>query len=272
MYEGVDQRTRQRVAVKLLRSDITVSPDLLRRFVREARAVAMLSHPGIVGMLHVDVDEDGAFYQVQQLVVGEPLGDALARHGRFEVPVVAAVLSVLGDALASAHAQQIVHRDVKPANAMLTAAEPGVKLLDFGIASVAAVSGDSVLTRTGMLLGTLRYMAPEQLFGDEVGTPADVFALGVVGWEMLCGDSPFGTGLHREVRSRPPELERAPEELRALLLAMLQVNPMVRPVAADVAVRLGPLVASDLTERVAHDALGPLLGRPVRSGDTTVMD
>ncbi|MEZ4317923.1 MAG: protein kinase [Myxococcota bacterium] len=136
VYEGVDQTTRQRVAVKVVRGDVGAPVALLRRFLREAEAVASLDHPAIVRMLHVDIAEDGTFFQVQELIQGETLSRVLARHVRFGPPVVARLLAVLCDALATAHAAEIVHRDIKPGNLMFTPVAPGLKLLDFGVAKL----------------------------------------------------------------------------------------------------------------------------------------
>ncbi|MGZ3408080.1 MAG: serine/threonine-protein kinase, partial [Polyangia bacterium] len=161
VWAGVDKSSGARVAIKVIQATSSRQLDALRRFIREAGATATVNHPAVVRMLHVDVSDDGLLFQVQELVVGETL---TRRLGLPWPPGEAARLgAVLAEALAAAHAEGVVHRDVKPDNVMLTTTAPGLKLLDFGIAKLYdAVSLGRETTHAGVILGTPAYMAPEQ--------------------------------------------------------------------------------------------------------------
>ncbi|MGZ3443026.1 MAG: protein kinase domain-containing protein, partial [Polyangia bacterium] len=177
VYAGVDRGSGARVAIKVIQATSSRQLDALRRFIREAGATATVTHPAVVRMLHVDVSDDGLLFQVQELVVGETL---TRRLGLPWPPGEAARLgAVLAEALAAAHAEGVVHRDVKPDNVMLTTTAPGLKLLDFGIAKLYdAVTGAEDTTRAGLILGTPAYMAPEQVAGSkDVTDRADVYSV-----------------------------------------------------------------------------------------------
>ncbi|HEX3764259.1 MAG TPA: serine/threonine-protein kinase, partial [Kofleriaceae bacterium] len=193
VYAGVDRATGARVAIKVVLATSTRTLDALRRFAREAGAAAAVAHPAVVRVIDIDISDDGLLYQVQELVDGEPLS---RWAGRAWNPGDAARLgAVLCDALAAAHAAGVIHRDVKPENLMLTTAAPGLKLLDFGIAKLHAAvhrqAGDAT-TRTGMIIGTPAYMAPEQVLGArEVNDRADVYAAGAILFSLLSERRPF---------------------------------------------------------------------------------
>jgi len=249
VYEGLDQATRARVAIKVVQATSTRTLDALRRFAHEAGAAAAITHPAIVRMLDVDISDDGLLYQVQELIDGEPLGRTAQRA--WAPGDVARLGAVLCEALAAAHAAGIVHRDVKPDNIMLTTAAPGLKLLDFGIAKLyAAVHGhdEDAVTRTGMIVGTPAYMAPEQVLGAaDVSDRADVYAVGVVLFRLLAGRLPFDIESPRETMiSRllddPPSVRAfqplVPEPLAQLIDRCLAREPTERPPAAELAVQL----------------------------------
>jgi eukaryotic-like serine/threonine-protein kinase len=183
-----DERLERDVAIKILPRERVVGG----RFEREARAAARLSHPGIVTLYEAAVDDDGA-YLVSELVRGETLGDMLDA-GRMSDHDIAQVAIVICDALAHAHAHGIVHRDVKPSNVLIPEHPPSpsqlAKLTDFG---VARVIGGTTLTRTGDVVGTAAYMAPEQAEGLKVGAAADVYSLALVTYEALTGVNPVRT-------------------------------------------------------------------------------
>jgi hypothetical protein len=184
-----DERLERDVAVKLLPRERIHGG----RFEREARAAARLSHPGIVTLYEAAVDDDGA-YLVSELVRGATLG-ALLEAGRLSDRDVVQIGIALCDALAHAHAEGVVHRDVKPSNVLVperpaTAAQVA-KLTDFG---VARIIGADALTRTGDVIGTEAYMAPEQAEGLEAGATADLYSLALVIYEALTGVNPVGTG------------------------------------------------------------------------------
>jgi serine/threonine protein kinase len=183
-----DERLERDVAVKILPRERTTCPP--GRFEREARAAARLSHPAIVTLYEAAVDDEGA-YLVSELVRGETL-DALLGDGRLSDRDIVAIALALCDALQHAHDHGVVHRDVKPSNVLVPEAPPTsaqvAKLTDFGVARV--VGGDA-LTRTGDVLGTLAYMAPEQAEGLEAAEPADLYSLALVIYEALSGVNPL---------------------------------------------------------------------------------
>ena len=201
VYRAVDTRLGREVAVKVLRGDLASQPDApggvasLERFEREARAIASLSHPNICRLYDVG-HQDGFDFLVMELVQGETLLERL-RRGPLPVEQALAYAIQVAGALDRAHTQGIVHRDLKPANIMLTA--EGAKLLDFGLARLlpgAALELEGVtmpgpLTTEGAILGTIAYMAPEQLDGSTVDARADLFAFGAVLYEMFAGRHAF---------------------------------------------------------------------------------
>jgi serine/threonine protein kinase len=176
VYAGVDTSTGAPVAVKVIPARSAGHLDGLHRFLREARVAAAITHPAVVRMLHVDVSEDGLFFQVQELVNGETLTAVLHTGARPSAPAAARLVSVLCSALAAAHAEGVVHRDVKPSNIMLTEAAPGLRLVDFGISKLAGDEFVEEVTRVGAVLGTPAYMSPEQRAGSpDLAGSSDVY-------------------------------------------------------------------------------------------------
>jgi len=211
VHAGLDRRLGRDVAIKLLRRDMAERDDVRLRFESEARAAARLSHPNAVSVFDTG-EHEGQPYIVMERLPGRTLADVIAEGPvsvTWLVPVATGVLSALG----AAHAVGIVHRDVKPGNILLC--EDGrAKVADFGIAKALAGSD---LTQTGMVLGTARYLSPEQVNGHALDGRSDVYALGVVLYEMLCGEAPFGgdsdmaIAVSRLHRDPPSVLERRPE-------------------------------------------------------------
>jgi hypothetical protein len=218
VWMGHDERLDRDVAVKVLPRERVVGG----RFEREARVAARLTHPGIVTLYEATVDDDGA-YLVSELVRGATLGELL-EAGRLSDRDIAGVAIGLCDALAHAHAHGVVHRDVKPSNVLIpeqpTSRAHPAKLTDFGVARV--IGGDS-LTRTGDIIGTAAYMAPEQAEGRDAGPAADLYAVALVTYEALTGINPIRTNtaavrarrlgahlppLRRQRRDLPRELGR----------------------------------------------------------------
>ena len=197
VYKARDTRLDRHVAIKVLSPDAATDPRGRARFAHEARAIARLSHPRICA-LHEMGHQDGVDFLVMEYLEGETLA---ARLRKGPMPLTQALRTAveIAEALAAAHAQGIVHRDLKPGNVMLTAG--GAKLLDFGLARLRAPTGSAPSPASGALpssqtpqassLGTLPYMAPEQLEGSEVDARADIFAFGAVLYEMIAGRKAF---------------------------------------------------------------------------------
>ena len=185
VYRAFDTTLERRVAVKLMHREIASDSDQLERFRREARSVAQLSHPHIVGWIDAG-EEDGRPYIVFEYVEGETLKDRIRRMGRLPVDEAIAYSIEIARALGAAHARGIVHRDIKPQN-VLVDAEGSAKVTDFGIAR----SLDRRRTADGRVLGTTDYVSPEQVLGHDVDGQSDIYSLGVVLYEMLTGEVPF---------------------------------------------------------------------------------
>jgi eukaryotic-like serine/threonine-protein kinase len=189
IYRAVDLRMGRTVAIKILREVYSSDPKFVTRFQREARAASLLQHPNIVQVF--DYGQSGeSYYIVMEFVEGIDLRHYLKRHGRLNNDRAVVIAHDVALGLGAAHKRGIVHRDVKPQNIMLNDDEL-VKLTDFGIASVYKDVGAERLTTTGMTLGTVQYYAPEQAQGEVVTPAADIYALGIVMYEMLTGRTPF---------------------------------------------------------------------------------
>ena len=211
VFEATDLRHDRPVAVKVLRPGLAgaVGPD---RFLREIGIAAKLHHPHILPLL--DSGEGGGhLFYVMPLVEGTSLRDRLDREGELPVGEAARILMQLADALASAHGEGIVHRDVKPSNVLLKGRH-GL-IADFGVAK--ALEGESSeLTTAGVTLGTPAYMAPEQASGEsEVDHRTDIYALGAVGYELLTGQAPFAGSPQRVLLAKMSSLPTRPSDLRA---------------------------------------------------------
>jgi eukaryotic-like serine/threonine-protein kinase len=188
VWEADDPLLARNVAVKILDPAIGTDESIRARFRREAIAAAAVTHQNIVATYDTGED-DGVAYIVMELVHGITLRQLIDRDGAVAIGSAAAIAYQVADALSVAHARGLVHRDVKPGN-VLVQPDGRVKVTDFGIAK-AADSGGEELTRTGMVVGTARYLAPEQVDGRAVDERVDIYSLGLVLYEMLCGKAPF---------------------------------------------------------------------------------
>ncbi|HEY2825568.1 MAG TPA: serine/threonine-protein kinase, partial [Gemmatimonadales bacterium] len=186
-------------AVKLLRRDLGTDPDAEARFRREALLAARITHPNVAQIYDFDRTADGEFLIAMEFVEGETVGQRLRRAGPFDLPHAIEVLKGVGAGLDRAHGLGIVHRDLKPENAML-AMDGSVKLLDFGVARAIELVG--AITSSGVVVGTPAYMSPEQLTGDAVGPATDIYALGVVFYEMIAGQQPHTGSTFAEFRAK----------------------------------------------------------------------
>ena len=229
VWEATDSRLNRRVAVKVLKSEFSSDPEFLERFRFEARTTAQLNHPGIAGIYDYgetrDSSGESTAYLVMELVNGEPLNAVLSRVGRLAVPHALDMLEQTGRALQIAHDAGVVHRDVKPGNILITPTGQ-VKITDFGIAKAVE---NSPVTRTGMVMGTAQYIAPEQALGQDATAASDVYSLGIVGYEALSGRRPFtGDG--------------------ALTVAMKHVQEIPAPMPADLPPNIRELIDITLTK------------------------
>ena len=245
IYEALDRRLARTVAVKLLPAHVSRDAGAVERFRREARAASALNHPHIVTIYDIGESERGLFIAMELIE-----GRTLREIGR--EPVRASDIcrwgEQIGRALAASHQAGVAHRDIKPENIMIRH-DGYAKVLDFGLASLAPTAdfGETVtgvLTLSGELMGTLRYMSPEQARGERCGSATDIFSLGIVLYELATGHHPFGrqTALMavQSILSDPVKPPRGlrpdlPENFDDVLLAMLDKGENRRPTAADVA-------------------------------------
>ncbi len=254
VWRAKDTRLGRQVAVKILPDAVSRDPGRVARFEREARALAALSHPNILA-IHDFGESGGRLYAVAELLDGETLRDRMTGD-RLTWRKAAELAAAIADGLASAHAAGIVHRDLKPENVFITS-DGVVKILDFGLAkSAESVSEDAVtatspagvtLSAEGQILGTLSYMAPEQLRGLALDGRTDIFALGCVLFEMLSGKRPFAGATTADtisaiLHAEPPPLDTKPaipSALAAIVLRCLEKRPEDRfHTAHDLAIAL----------------------------------
>ncbi len=223
VYRARDLKLRRDVAVKILPEEFSCDADRLRRFKHEARAAGMLNHPNVLTIYDIG-DNDGCPYIVSELLDGAELGAHL-KQGALPVRQAMDYARQIADGLAAAHEKGIVHRDLKPGNLFITT-DDRVKILDFGLAKLkpptraSALDSEALtqgLTEPGVIMGTTGYMAPEQVRGSDADHRADIFAFGVILYEMLSGrrafsgDSPV-EAMHAILKKQPPELrERNPQ-------------------------------------------------------------
>src|SRR5918992_121986 len=233
VWRAHDEQLDRPVAVKRLHAHLLPDEPSRRRLAGEARAAASLTHPAILQIYDIDVTGEAAAL-VMELVEGESLAARIDREGALPERDAALIAADVADALFHAHQRGVIHRDVKPGNILLD--EGGrAHLVDFGIARSLAESAEK-LTLTGTVIGTLRYMAPEQLSGGKTGPRTDLFGLGAVLHEALTGQPPYRSAspvaLAREQDGGPPEMPRVDPALAALTRASLASEPTARPLHA----------------------------------------
>ena len=266
VYLAEDTRTKEPVAVKILNHDVSRDRVSRERFLREIEVAASLGHPNVVQVLDAGERADGAPYIVLEFLHGESLGDLLRRDEMVEPAFAVPLLAEAASALAAAHRAGIVHRDVKPDNLFLVGergAPYTLKVVDFGMAKLQAVSS---LSQTGMTLGTLSYIAPEQALADPIDARTDVYGLGVVMFRMLTGRLPFDVpddaalvAHHLFVAPpRPSSLRSGLDpRIEAVILTALRKRPENRyPTMAA--------LAEDL-ERILGKRDGPVGEGPIRA-------
>ncbi|HEX4673316.1 MAG TPA: protein kinase [Solirubrobacteraceae bacterium] len=221
VYRALDETLQRQVAIKLMNREVTSDSDQLERFRREARAVAQLSHPHIVGVIDAGEDE-GRPYIVFEYVEGETLKERIRRNGRLPIAEAVAYGIEIARALGAAHARHIVHRDVKPQNVLIDE-EGSAKVTDFGIARTLDEEG---LTADGRVLGTTDYVSPEQALGQDVTGQSDLYSLGIVLYEMVTGEVPFKgenqvAVAMKHVREEIPDVQVRRPEVSSALAAVI---------------------------------------------------
>jgi len=245
VYRAKDRRLKRLVAIKLLPPELAFRSEIKTRFLREAETAAQLSHPNIVPIYSVD-ERDGLVYFVMALVEGPTLARRMYEDGQLPVDQVRRVLREVADALAYAHGRGVIHRDIKPDNILLDKESGRAMVTDFGIARAIQEGADSRLTATGVAIGTPAYMSPEQAAGDrEIDGRTDLYALGVVAYQMLTGRLPFQAAstasmLMKHITERPTAVSQlrtdCPEDLAASVMSLLEKEPENRvPNAAALA-------------------------------------
>lgn len=258
VWAARDELLGRQVALKLLHPNLAADEGFRRRFRAEAKAVARLSHPGIVAVYDYGEDPEAA-YLAMELVDGEPLSALLRRRGRLGPAETMSLVAQTAEALAAAHAEGLVHRDVKPANLMLRS-DGRVKVTDFGIVRAADTA---TLTGDGTVFGTVAYMSPEQVRGERATAASDLYSLGVVAYECLSGERPYNGGksiavalahLHDPV---PPLPTDVPIGVRQLVQRMLHKDPGARPASALAVAETARRLAADGGATWALGGLGP---------------
>ncbi len=248
VYSATHKVIGKRAAIKVLRSEVSQNPTTVERFIQEACAVNKIGHPNIIDIFDFGTLPDGRAYHLMDLMVGESLRKRL-RRGPLHASEAASVIDEVASALMAAHDKGFIHRDLKPDNVYLIDQDgtwPLVKLLDFGLAKlVPEVAGPAAfITKTGVMLGTPEYMSPEQARGVGVDHRTDIYALGIVMFEVLTGQRPFPSSgdafmtLQYHAEEPPPSLASVlpdlPAEMVQLVDAMLAKEPAARPSLAAV--------------------------------------
>jgi serine/threonine protein kinase len=234
------------VAVKIIKREFAADHDVAERFLREAKTMARLRHAHAAMIFDAGTLQDGRHFIIMEFIEGETLSQALAREGRFQFERAVKIATQICDVLEEAHRLGIVHRDLKPSNIILSGR--GVCVLDFGVAKVLASTAESTSTHastgSGQLVGTPRYMSPEQCLGQRVGARSDLYSLGVLLYEMLAGRPPFVDPLQsallvKQATAAPPPLPKLRSDIqRPLALAvhsLLAKRPDDRPRTAAAA-------------------------------------
>jgi serine/threonine-protein kinase len=270
VYCAKDKRLKRNVAIKLLPPELAFRTDIRSRFLREAETAAQLSHPNIVPIYNVE-EKDNLVYFIMAFIAGDNLATRLQRMGALDPAEVRKVLKEVADALAYAHKRNVVHRDIKPDNILLDTDSGRAMVTDFGIARALTDQGDSRLTATGMAIGTPAYMSPEQSAGEsEIDGRSDLYSLGVVGYQMACGELPFNapntpsmlvkhlSEIPVPVDQRRPDL---PTDLARVIMMMLEKDPANRfPDAQSVVVALSSGIMPTLRTLQSPAGAGALGG------------
>ncbi len=264
VYQATDTRLDREVALKVMHAELARDEEFVRRFIGEAKSVARLSHQNVVAVF--DQGSDGSFlYLAMEYVPGRTLKELLRDSGRFSPATALEIMTGVLDGLAAAHASGIVHRDIKPENVLLTT-DGRIKVADFGLARAQSAAGH---TRTGLLIGTVSYVPPEQVTGGSTGPGGDVYSAGVMLFELLTGRLPF-TGdtplsvAYQHVNSGVPApsalVPGIPAAVDQLVLAATSRDPARRPADAGEFLRAVRRVREGLAQSSGPESSGPESG------------
>ena len=239
VYKAKQITVDRTVAIKVLGAHVSSDPQWVKRFHNEARAAARLDHPNTVRMIDFGETKEGLLFIAMEYLHGRPLSDEISRLGKIPPHRALRIISQACQSLQEAHTQGIIHRDIKPDNVFLVEMKGSgdfVKVLDFSVAKMD--TPDAQLTRAGTVFGTPAYMSPEQARGVKLSPQSDVYACGIVLYEMLTGKPPFEAALPMEVvmmhlRQKPAPLVGFPEPLVRLVMKALEKTPDRRQQSAD---------------------------------------
>jgi serine/threonine protein kinase len=274
VYRATDLSLERTVALKVLAEDIAKEPGFQRRFVEESKLAASLDHPNVIP-IYAAGEFEGVLYIAMRFVPGHDMRTLLREEGRLEPERAARLVAQVASALDAAHAHGLVHRDVKPANVLVTA-EDHVYLTDFGLSK--RVAADTEATRTGMVLGTLDYVAPEQIRGETIGSFTDVYSLGCLAVHVLTGQVPFPVTTEEGKLwahfSAPPPVPsaRVPEvgtRFDALITRAMAKRPQDRFPAAG---QLGAAILAAAGTSVPRRRRGLAAGAPRRAAERVRRD
>lgn len=268
VYRAAHPLIGKQVAIKVLRSEV-VHQQQVERLLVEARAVNAIRHPGIIDIFGFGQLPDGRPYIIMELLQGQSLASVLQQRSRLSPNIAVWILDQLLSALGAAHAAGVVHRDLKPGNVFLADARDGsrvVKLVDFGVAKLVREQVGPA-TVTGAILGTPEYMAPEQIRGNTISAATDLYAVGVMAFQMLTGERPFKGDqlqvLFAHVEQPPPRPSSLapgiPSELDAIVLRLLAKHPAERPESADAVRRALKLIPPSLLPPLDTEPTGVIV-------------
>jgi len=241
VFDGEHIQLGRPVAVKMIHP-MFLCPESVTRFQREAKVASSLNHPNVIQIYDFGQAEDGSLYLVMEKLQGQELKDEITRNGSMEVNRAIRLFAQICDGMAVAHAQNMIHRDLKPQNVMLVRDSRGneqIKILDFGLARTMD-SNRTALTEPGTVMGSPQYMSPEQISGQEVTKASDIYAMGLIFYEMLAGTPAF-TGknaseifkAHLTEKPKPLQPENAPRELNEVVMRCLAKEPQDRFASVD---------------------------------------
>jgi len=233
VYRGNQRSVDRQVAIKVVNAHAMSDPEMIKRFLREARLASRINHPNAVAVLDFGQTSDGVFYLVMELVAGKTLGEILDEELKLDAERSAEIGAQICQALEGAHAVPIVHRDLKPANVIV---DPNgfVKVLDFGIAkSLSPDTISSTMTHAGAVMGTPAFMPPEVGLGNPCDERSDLYSLGCLLYVMVSGDVPFDADalpalMMKHAAEPPPPLVGVPRDLEAVIMKLLEKNPRSR--------------------------------------------